>query len=133
MSTRTITKPLTIALLAVSALLIVGLMTFAGPCVHDDGTASECFNSALGIGATGLFLVGLALFGLMLPQGRALGVVALIAIALAIFIIAAPGNLFPLCMMDTMHCRAVMMPFATLCAVAVMGISAVLAFFSFRG
>ena len=23
-------------------LLVVGVLTFAGPCVHDDGTASVC-------------------------------------------------------------------------------------------
>lgn len=125
-------KYLNYAILAVGAILIVGLFTFAGPCAHDDGSLSECFNSATGIGGAALFLVGVAMFGLFDVTPTVRIILGVLGVALGLFAAFAPGNLLPLCMMETMQCRAVMQPFAMVMGVVAAILSAAQAVLGFR-
>lgn len=112
---KTASKPLGIALIVVGAFVIIGVMTFAGPCVHDDGSVSTCAQASWGIVAGGLFLIGAAIALMVFANRTARIVFAVICALLGLLIVLMPGTILPLCMMDTMHCQAVMKPFAQIC------------------
>ena len=120
------------ALLAIGVLVIVGLFTFAGACSHDDGSAPACFNSATGIGGAALFLVGVAIFGVFDVTPTVRIVLGLLGVFLGLFIAFAPGTILPLCMMETMQCRAVMQPFALLMGILSAALSAAQCVLGFR-
>lgn len=126
------TRPLDIALLAVSALLVVGILTFAGPCVHDGESFGECFNAAAGVAGAGIFLAGVAMFLLLSTAPTARIVLGLVALALAAFVAIAPGNALPLCADGTMQCHLVMQPFALACGAVAAIISLATIAFAFR-
>ncbi|MDO4890973.1 MAG: DUF4418 family protein [Coriobacteriaceae bacterium] len=132
MTHKQIFRVLNVALLAGSALLIVGLFSFAGPCSHDDGSLSTCFNSATGIGGAALFLAGVAIFGLFDVTPTVRIILGVLGLALGLFVAFAPGNLLPLCMMETMQCRAVMQPFALLLGIVLAVLSAAQGILGFR-
>lgn len=125
-------KALGVAMMAVSVLLGVGVLTFAGPCIHDDGTVGACVSSAQGIMGAAVMLVGIALVELLVPHPLVRGICAALALALGLFALFAPGNALPLCMMQTMPCRAVMQPFAMVCGAAIVLMSAVVIMLAFR-
>lgn len=115
---------------AIPILLIAGILNFAGPCHHDDGTVATCAQASWGIIGGGVFLLGIALAQLVVETRTARIVCAVLCAALGAFIILAPGTIMPLCMMETMHCQAVMKPFAQICggaAILLAAVSAVLA------
>lgn len=107
----------------VSAVLLVGLRTFAGPCVHEDGSAAGCTM-------TGHVLVGLAVLALVLCVMRLLAAdlrtrrsFDLLVFVCGLLVALLPGNALSLCMMATMRCHTVMLPFARVMGVALMLIS----------
>ena len=111
----------------VSVLVILGVLTFAGPCVHDDGSAAMCSGAGQGILWVGIIALIASLARMLMP-GKALKVVfgAVVAV-LGIVVALMPGVIMPLCMMQTMHCQTVMRPVAmvlgiVLAIVAVAGI-----------
>jgi hypothetical protein len=116
-----------IVLLILAAVIAVGSVTILGPCVHEDGSTGPCAKAGKAILADGCVLAVLALLILILQaRGIRIGLFAAAAIASVIGILL-PGTLYPLCKMDTMHCRAVMQPsmiilFAATLIVSVAGI-----------
>ena len=114
-------------LLVLAAVIAVGSVTVLGPCVHEDGSAGPCAKAAGAILADGCVLALLALLILILQARKIrIGLFAAAAI-ISVIGILLPGTLFPLCKMDTMHCRAVMQPsmiilFAVTLIVSVTGI-----------
>lgn len=99
-----------IILLILAAAIAVGSVTVLGPCVHEDGSAGPCAKAGTTILADGCVLAALALLVLFLrKRGTRIALFAAAAVASVIGILL-PGTLFPLCKMDTMHCRAVMQP-----------------------
>ena len=110
---------------AVPILLIAGVLNFAGPCVHDDGSIATCAQASWGIIGGGVFLLGAALAQLVVETRAARIICAVICAALGVFIFLVPGTLLPLCTMETMHCQAVMKPFAQICGGATVLLSLV--------
>lgn len=105
-------KPFTVATLALGILLVVGVLTFAGPCVHDDGSHSTCYAASCAALAAGVVVVASSAVSLLSPNAtlhKALSVVSALAGVLAA---ASPGGIFELCMMQTMRCWTVMRPFS---------------------
>ena len=100
------------------AVLVAGLRTFAAPCMHEDGSAAACTTAGtvlLVLGVVTLVLAVMRLLGVDRRTRRSLDLFLVIAgIALAVL----PGTILPLCMMETMRCRAVMMPFARIIGAA---------------
>ena len=96
-------------------LIIGGVLNFAGPCVHDDGSIPACDEAAWGIVGGGVFLLGAALAQLVVETRVARIVCAILCAALGVFLILAPGTIMPLCMLENMQCQAVMKPFAQVC------------------
>ena len=113
------TTILTIVLTLLPAVFLLGIRTFAGPCVHEDGSASACTTTGhvlLGVGAVALILGMLRLFGADKRTRRCFDLLLVVAgLALAIL----PGTALPLCMMATMRCRSLMLPFARVMGAAV--------------
>lgn len=125
-------KILSIAVLVLAVFVAVGLFTFAGPCVHEDGSFGGCLQSAMGIMGACLFLACIALVQLAVGNGTVRGILAIIAACLGLFMAFAPGNLLTLCMMDTMQCRLAMQPLAMFCGVLIALLSAGMAVLAFR-
>ena len=115
-----------------AAVLVVGVLTFAGPCVHDDGTAAMCQASQIGIvvaGVVALVSAGVASF---VKNGKLAGALLAVAACTGLFAAFAPGNALPLCMMATMRCHVAMQPFAQFLGVAVAAVSLIAAVRAFR-
>jgi hypothetical protein len=102
----------------IPAVFVLGVRTVAGPCVHADGTAAACTMAGrvlLGLGAAATLLACMRLFSADLKTRRSFDLLLVVAGAL---IAVLPGTALSLCMMETMHCRAVMLPFARLLGAA---------------
>lgn len=110
-------KPFHIVALVIAVLLSIGVLTFAGPCVHDDGSAAVCHGAANAVLAAGIIGCVAALMSLLARNAKLSGICALIVACCGAFAAAAPGTLFSLCMMQTMRCWTVMRPFALVCGV----------------
>lgn len=114
-------RALGFATVVIGAVVVLGVLTFAGPCVHEDGSTSTCATAGMAVLWGGL---GVVLFGLLATaavsrgHARAVSIVAFASAAVAaLLVVLAPGTLFPLCMMATMRCQAVMRPFAHIAGV----------------
>ena len=110
-----------------AAAAAVGVKTFLGPCVHEDGTFGVChwagqamFGTALLIGAEGLAAICSRSTGVF--RGLLLSMAAA-----AVLGICTPGLLIDLCGMKVMRCQALMRPAMTI-LFAVMGIVSVIGF-----
>lgn len=101
-----------VAAALLSALLVVGVLTFAGPCVHDDGTQGACFAASQAIFAAAIVALATSVAAVFLKSMRVRGVLSLVAAGAGVLAAASPGTLFPLCMVQTMRCWTVMRPFA---------------------
>lgn len=94
-----------------SLLLCIGVLTFLGPCVHEDGTTGVCGEAGRLSAILGGCAAAFALLSAVLRHKGKLAVCLLILTAgcgAAAFF--TPGGIQPLCMMDTMRCRAIMTP-----------------------
>ncbi len=118
-------RPFGIVLLACAVLLIVGVMTFAGSCTHNDGSVATCARASWGLVGGGVFLAGIAIAQLVSESRAAQIACAIAAVALGALIFLIPGAILPLCMMETMHCQAMMKPFGQLMGILALAIGAV--------
>ena len=130
-STRRLSIPLIVGA-AFSALLVVGVLTFAGPCVHDDGSHAACYTASQAILAAGVVAFVASVAGIVVRNDLARCVLAVGAVLAGAFAVASPGALFPLCMMQTMRCHLVMRPFALVVGVVVCVCGIVAAVVAFR-
>lgn len=123
MSKDSASKALGVVIAVLAAVLVVGALTFAGPCVHDDGSASACQASQFGIVGAGAVALIAAIASLLVKNRAATSALLFVAAAAGLFAAFAPGNLLALCMMSSMRCRAVMQPFAQFAGVALAAVS----------
>ncbi len=132
MTERIRRRPLMLAAAVLGAVLAIGVVTFAGPCVHDDGSASTCSSAAQVIVALGAGACIAMLAGLALPSESGAGACSIAGALLGALAALLPGNALALCMMHTMRCWLVMQPFALVCGVAILIVGAVQAVLLFR-
>ncbi len=116
--------PLFVAAIA-GVVLAVGVATFAGPCIHEDGSTSVCSSASHALMVCGVvtFVAGIA--GSVAKGGMPAKICSIIAVVAGMVSIIAPGSLFPLCMMQTMRCWTVMRPYSLLCGIAVVACAVV--------
>lgn len=126
------TRPFHVAAFVFTVLLIVGIVTFAGPCVHEDGSATVCQGAAHAVVVAGVVACISTLVSLIVRSLKVSGVCVLVAACCGAFAVIAPGVLFGMCMMQTMRCWAVMRPFALACGALVCIVGIVAAVRSFR-
>ena len=109
-----------------TALLVVGLLTFAGPCApHADGSASNCvwaWRVMLGASVVLGILSIVRIFETDEGERRGLSLGAALVGA---FIAAVPGGLVGLCMNASMQCNALMRPFALCLGIAIFLVGAI--------
>ena len=112
------------AILAVAAAL--GVRTFIGPCVHEDGAFGPChFAGQVVLGISVLIAAEGAAAALIKSGGTRRGLMMAMS-ASSVLAMLTPGILIGLCKMDTMRCRAVMRPsvmaiFALTCVISLFG------------
>ena len=95
-------RPLAIVLCVLAAFCAVGILTFAGPCMHDDGTLATCYTASRVDIVLAVIVVVLAL-GMAFVQSPGIQRICAALAAIAGIVIAfAPGNILPLCKMQTM-------------------------------
>ena len=107
-----------ILLPVLSIIFLVGLLTFAGPCgPKEDGSFMSCHWAGQAVKALAVLLIVMSVIRLALrDRGMKKGLsIAIVLTAITAAVI--PGNLISLCMMNTMHCHAVMRPFVIVMAV----------------
>lgn len=97
-------------LLALAAVIAIGSVTVLGPCVHEDGSEAPCIGAGRAVLIAGCALAILAALILFIRKSSVRIVLFFISLFVAAVGIALPGTIFPVCRMDTMHCRAVMQP-----------------------
>ena len=117
-------------LAAVAAILAVvaavGVRTFIGPCVHEDGAFGPChFAGQAVLGISVLIAAEGAAAALIRSGGTRRGLMMAMS-ASSVLAMLTPGILIGLCKMDTMRCRAVMRPsvmaiFALTCVISLFG------------
>ncbi len=115
-----------IILTALTALLVIGLLTFAGPCPpHADGSSSSCvwaWRAMLGASVVLAILSIVRIFETDEGERRGLSLGAALVGA---YIAAVPGGLINLCMNVTMQCNILMRPFALCLGIAIFLVGAI--------
>lgn len=101
-----------LVLAAAGAVLALGMLTFAGPCVHEDGSAAACATAAHAVLAAGIVACVAGLAGAVMRSIPAQAALSIAGIVAGVFATIAPGGLFALCMVQTMRCWTIMRPFA---------------------
>lgn len=110
-----------IVAIALGALLVVGVLTFAGPCgVHEDGTVSPCFGTSHILAAMGAIAAIGAAVSLAMKNTSAQIALDVVVGLLGVAIACTPGNFLALCMMATMRCHTIMRPFAIVMGIALL-------------
>ena len=97
-------------LLILAAVIAIGAVTVLGPCVHEDGSEAPCAKAGRAVLFGGCALAVLAALMLFIRKPSVRFGLFFLSLCFAAAGCAFPGVLFPLCRMDTMHCRVVMQP-----------------------
>ena len=117
--------PLIIAI--VGALLAIGVSTFAGPCMHDDGTTGACAAASQAVLVAGIVACAVGLLGVLFARNIQANItLSIIGVIAGIVAIASPGGLFAMCMMQTMRCWTIMRPFALVLGAVIAIVSVVM-------
>ena len=107
-------QPIDVVVSLVPAAFLAGIRTFAAPC----GVGHVCAMTGhvlLGFGVAALALVFMRLFGADKATKRSFDLILVIVGLLLAFL---PGGPLALCAEATMSCRAITLPFARVCGVA---------------
>ena len=111
-------KILNIVPIVIALLLAVGVSTvFKGCGPKEDGSWMHCHTAQLHVFRLSLVVALLGLVDFLLKNRVAKLVLGGAAIVLSVVTVLIPGILVPLCMMETMHCQAVMKPFVSVVGV----------------
>ena len=105
-----------IALLAASAVFLIGLLTIFQPCgPKEDGGWMTCHWAGQALRGIAAAMVVLAALRLFVSQGAQRGLDLSLAV-LSVLSACVPGRLIGMCMMHTMRCHRLMTPFALVMA-----------------
>ncbi len=99
-----------VILTVLALIIVVGSVTFLGPCVHEDGSEAPCTGAGQAVMVDGILLAVLGILLLFVKFPKARVILFVVAALAALAGILLPGTLLPICKMDTMHCRMIMQP-----------------------
>ena len=125
-------KMLSGVIVVLALFVVAGVLTFAGPCVHEDGSHGECYAASLAIAGLAIAAAGVAVFSLFSSTSQARGMQAIVIAVLGAAMAIAPGTVLPLCMVQTMRCWTTMRPFAIALGAAIALIAIIQAVVAFR-
>ena len=112
--------------LIVSAVFLIGMLTFLAPCgPKDDGSFMSCHYAGLALTILAVCMTVLSLIALFLKQRAGRMILSVINIVPAVAALIIPGTVIGLCMMPEMRCRAVMRPGSIVFSVLIILISIV--------
>lgn len=110
-------------IMGIAIIFVVGLKTFAGACVHDDGSAAACEIAAGTLFGLGLVAVVIAIMRIRANDYSSKRSYDIILIVLGLIFALAPGNLLDICTGEYMQCVNVMLPFARIMGCLLAGCS----------
>ena len=115
-----------VALTALSAILFIGLSTFAGPCAnHADGTAPVCTWAARAVMGAGAILSIISIIRIFeTDEGERRGL-SLSAALIGALVAATPGLIIALCDEAAMPCNTMMHPVVVAVGAAVFLVGAI--------
>ena len=125
-------KALAGVIVVLAIFTVVGVATFAGPCVHEDGSHGGCYAASLGIIGLAIAAAGVSVFSMFSASGSSQGMQAIVTSAIGLAMAIAPGTVLPLCTMQTMRCWTTMRPFAIAMGAAIMVMAIIQAVIAFR-
>ena len=100
-----------VILLALSAALLLGVLTVFAPCgAKEDGGWMTCHWAGNAVAGAAAVLTALAVMRIFAKDGKVRLGLSAAMIPTALLAALLPGRLIPLCMMPSMRCRAVMSP-----------------------
>ena len=100
-----------VILLALSAVLLLGVLTAFAPCgAKEDGSWMTCHWAGNAVAGAAAVLTALAVMRIFAKDGKAQSWLSAAMIPTALLAALIPGRLISLCMMPSMRCRAVMSP-----------------------
>ncbi|MBR2764798.1 MAG: DUF4418 family protein [Blautia sp.] len=103
-----------LAILILATLVVAGVKTVLGPCVHEDGSFGPCHWTGQAVFGTAVLLAVQSLCAIVQRQEAGRRGLYLAMMLTAVLGILFPGTLIGLCGMATMRCRAVMRPAVTI-------------------
>lgn len=116
-----------------SVLAAVGVKTFLGPCVHEDGTFGPCHWAGQALLGISLLMSAQSIAVLAAHKNSQLSRGLFLAMALtSVLGMLIPGPVISLCGMATMRCRSLMRPAMTI-LLGLAGLIALTAFFLTMG
>ena len=111
---------LDVILLALSAALLLGVLTVFAPCgAKEDGGWMTCHWAGRAVAGAAAVLTALAAMRLLMKDRKTRLGLSAAMIPTALLATLLPGRLIPLCMMPSMRCRAVMSPAVTVLSVLI--------------
>ena len=114
----------TIVHLIVSAVFLIGMLTFLKPCgLKEDGTFMSCHYAGTALVVLAAGMMAVSLLGLFLRGGTARTAAGVLQIVFSALVLIIPGTVIGLCMMPEMRCRAVMRPGSIIFAVLMILVS----------
>lgn len=120
-------------ILLFSVLAAVGVKTFLGPCVHEDGTFGPCHWAGQALLGISLLMSAQSIAVLAAYKNSQLSRGLFLAMALtSVLGMLVPGPVISLCGMATMRCRSLMRPAMTI-LLGLAGLIALTAFFLTMG
>ena len=120
-------------ILLFSVLAAVGVKTFLGPCVHEDGTFGPCHWAGQALLGISLLMSAQSIAVLAAHKNSQLSRGLFLAMALtSVLGMLIPGPVISLCGMATMRCRSLMRPAMTI-LLGLAGLIALTAFFLTMG
>lgn len=109
-----------VILLALSAVLLLGVLTVFAPCgAKEDGGWMTCHWAGNAVAGAAAVLTALAVMRFFAKEGKARSWLSAAMIPTALLAALIPGRLIALCMMPSMRCRAVMSPTVTVLSVLI--------------
>ena len=116
---------LDVILLALSAALLLGVLTVFAPCgAKEDGSWMTCHWAGNADAGAAAVLTALAAMRLLMKDRKTRLGLSAAMIPTALLAALIPGRLIALCMMPSMRCRAVMSPAVTVLSVLIIAIAA---------
>ena len=109
--------------MVLAVLAAAGVKSFAGPCVHEDGSFGPCHWAGQALFGLSIVIAAESVIVLWRKDAGLRRGLYLAMMLTAVLGILMPGTLISLCGMATMRCRALMRP-AMMILFALMGVSA---------
>ena len=112
-----------LATVILAMIAAAGVKSFAGPCVHEDGSFGSCHWAGQALFGLSIVIAAESVIALWRKNTALRRGLYLAMMLTAVLGILMPGTLISLCAMDSMRCRLIMRP-AMLVLYALMLVSA---------